>query len=279
MTHTPSNALNSGDHAVITGGSSGLGLELARRLAQRKLRVTLLARDPVKLADAVATITAAAPGADIRALAVDVSDSAALEEKFRSLLAATGGIDILINSAGILREGYFERLDDADFREVMEANFFGTVNTIRTALPYLERAERGRIVNIASVSGLTGVFGYTPYCAAKHAVVGFTESLRYELEPQGIALHLVCPGEFDSPMVDALEQHRTPENRRHTLLIPKLPIGRIADEIIDGVESGSRLIVPGRIARLAVAAQRLALRMSAAIARRRIAGVYVGPHH
>lgn len=277
MTRRRSAPFKPGNHAVVTGGSSGLGLELAHRLAQRNLRVTLVARNQAKLGEAADRIKAATPQAEIRTVAADVSDSASLADGFDRLVAVTGGIDALINSAGILREGYFERLGEADFREVMEVNFFGAVNAVRLALPHLLQAQKGRIVNIASVAGLTGVFGYTPYCAAKHALVGFTESLRYELEPQGMALHLVCPGEFDSPMVHALEQHRTPENRRHTLSIPKLPIEQIADEVIAGVEAGHRLIVPGRITRIAVTSQRLMPGMAASIARRRIAAVYKGP--
>jgi 3-dehydrosphinganine reductase len=161
-----------------------------------------------------------------------------------------GGIDVLINSAGILREGHFETLPMSAFREVMETNFFGLLNVTRAALPYL-RASHGRLVNIASVAGLAGVFGYTPYCSSKHALVGLTESLRLELVPQGIRVHLVCPAEFDSPMVDELDTYRTPENRAQVQTIPKSSVDTIAKDTLAGIRAERFLIVPGTTARLA----------------------------
>jgi 3-dehydrosphinganine reductase len=88
-------------------------------------------------------------------------------------------------------------------------------------------------------------FGYTAYCASKHAVVGFTDALRYELKPEGVGVHLVCPGEFDSPMVDDVDTYRTPENKAHTQTIPKLPVEPIAQAVIDGLREDRYLIVPG----------------------------------
>ncbi|MFD3427241.1 SDR family NAD(P)-dependent oxidoreductase [Nocardia fluminea] len=265
--------LAAGQHAVVTGGSSGLGLALARRLAERGLSITLLARNEAALASAAAQITKSVPAAIVDCRVADVADRAGLEAALEFL---PRGIDVLVNSAGILREGYFETLPDSDFRDVMETNFFGTLNSIRATLPQLKQSG-GRIVNIASVAGLTGVFGYTPYCAAKHALVGFTESLRFELEPQGVRVQLVCPAEFDSPMVDALDRTRTPENREHTLTIPKLGIDELADTTISDIDAGHRTIIPGTKTQLLVAAQRIAPALGNAIARRRIEAVYTDP--
>lgn len=265
--------LRAGQHAVVTGGSSGLGLALAHRFAARGLSVTLVARTEAQLASAAAEIISTVPTAVIDYIPVDVADGSAVEAAFDDLPA---GLDVLVNSAGILREGYFERLAAADFRTVMDVNFFGAVNTIRATLPRLKR-RGGRIVNIASVAGLTGVFGYTPYCAAKHALVGFTDALRFELNPQGVRVQLVCPGEFDSPMVDALELTRTPENRQHTHTIPKLGIGELADATVAGIDRGHHLIIPGAKTNVLVTAQRLAPTIADAIAQQRIAAVYRGP--
>ena len=88
-------------------------------------------------------------------------------------------IDILINCAGILKEGYFENLSEDAFQQVMNVNFFGMLKMIKTFLPMLKQSQ-GRIVNIASMAGLEGVFGYTPYCSSKHAVVGLTKCLDFE---------------------------------------------------------------------------------------------------
>ncbi|MBO0854364.1 MAG: SDR family oxidoreductase [Nocardia sp.] len=264
-----------GRHIVITGGSSGLGLEIAHQLAPRGVRLTLVARNTAKLDAARAEIGDKHPGALVETLSVDVSDQAALDAAF-SELAAAGPIDVLVNSAGILREGYFEDLTDDDFRAVMDVNLFGTINAARAVLPHL-KASRGQVVNIASVAGLTGVFGYTPYCASKHALVGFTDALRYELEPQGVSVVLVCPGEFDSPMVDALDRTRTPENREHTLTIPKLSVDAIAKATIKGIDRDDRVVVPGVVTQAVVAANRLLPAVAGAVGRRAVKKVYQGP--
>ncbi|VBA60804.1 3-alpha-(or 20-beta)-hydroxysteroid dehydrogenase [Mycobacterium attenuatum] len=227
--------------------------------------------------EAVEEIRSANPAARIDYTAVDVTKSgSALAAAFADIAASHQRVDILINSAGIMREGYFESLADKDFRDVMDINFFGTLNPIRAALPYL-KASRGRIVNIASVAGLMGVFGYTAYCSAKHALVGLTESLRFELEPQGISIQLVCPGEFDSPMADTMNEDRTPENREHTLTIPKLGIDELTELTLSGLDRGQRTVVPGARTKAVVATQRLSPAVGYRISRKRIGAVYQGP--
>jgi 3-dehydrosphinganine reductase len=233
---------------VITGGSSGLGLELARHLAKESARLTLIARDRGKLERAAEQLRAHPGGAAVRIESLDIRDEAAVHACMQRIAEADGRIDMLINSAGILREGRIESLPLTDFREVMEINFFGLLIATRAALPYL-KASHGRLVNIASMAGLTGVFGYTPYCSSKHALVGLTESLRFELAPMGVTVHLVCPGEFDSPMTDELDTTRTPENRAHTQTIPKASVESIAEATLDGIRSDRFFIVPGRMTR------------------------------
>lgn len=263
-------------HCVITGGSSGLGLEIARQLVPQGVAVTLIARNESRLAGAAAGLRRQTPGANVRTLVLDVVDAAATRTAFEKLAVKTGAIDTLINSAGILVEGHAEQLAIEDYRAVMDVNLFGTVNACTAALATFGDSP-GTIVNVSSVAGLMGVFGYTAYSSSKHAIVGYTRSLAYELEPRGIRVVLVCPGEFDSPMVDALDTSRTPENREHTLTIPKLSVEQVAAETISGIAAGRRVIVPGRRTRAAVLANRLLPRTSDAVARRRIARVYTGP--
>jgi 3-dehydrosphinganine reductase len=240
---------------VITGGSSGLGLELARRFAADGARLTLIARDRGKLEQAANELQTRHGAANVGVESLDVRDEAATQACMQRVADTQGRIDMLVNSAGILREGRFEALPMQTFREVMEVNYFGLVGATRAALPHL-LASRGRLVNIASMAGFTGVFGYTSYCASKHALVGLTETLRFELEPRGIKVHLVCPGEFDSPMVDEVERHRSPENRAHALTIPKASVESIADGTIMGLRSGRFVIVPGGTTRLVAFAVR-----------------------
>ena len=263
---------------LITGGSSGLGLALAKALVARGDTVALLARDEARLEQAAAMLRAATPGARVFLLASDVQDAELLAVGCDALANSLGGIDVLVNSAGILKEGYFETLPADAHRDVMAINYFGTLNAIRAALPHLKKSAQPRIVNIASVAGLAGVFGYSAYCASKHALVGLSEALRYEFAPQGITLQLVCPGEFDSPMVDALDRTRTPENREHTLTIPKVGVDVIVDAVLRGLDSKDFLIVPGTLAKLSVAGLRHFPGISRAVGDARVRKVYVGPN-
>jgi 3-dehydrosphinganine reductase len=261
---------------VITGGSSGLGLALAEALSARGAHLALVARDEGRLANAEAKLRAARPEAVVGTYALDVTASIGLTDGFSRIAAALGGIDVLVNSAGILREGYFDDSSDADFRAVMDVNCFGSLAAIRAALPHLERS-RGRILNVASVAALAGVFGYTAYCASKHALLGASDALRAELAPRGIRVQVACPGEFASPMVDAIDKTRTPENRAHTLALPRTPVPEIVRDILRGLDGDDFLIVPGRQARFFAFGIRHFPGMSRRIGDGKVKAAYVGP--
>lgn len=275
MRTTPS-VLQPGRHVVITGASSGLGLELACQLAELGVALSLIARDPARLAIARDQVLAISQDGRVAIHPVDVADQKGLTSAIAESSETFGAPHVLVNSAGIIREGYFEDLTDADYRDVMETNLFGSINAVRSALPYLKQT-RGAIVNIASVAGLSGVFGFTPYCASKHALIGFTNALRFELEPQGLRVQLVCPAEFETPMVKALDRTRTPENRAHTQTIPEIPLDQVARETIRGIRSGAHMIVPGWRTRGIVTVQRLAPGLASTIGRRRIAAARRDP--
>lgn len=227
---------------MITGGSSGLGLALAKRLAADN-QIALVARDNEKLQQAADALRREVPGARVDVYSIDVGSAEAAKD-LTAAVTRMGGLDVLINSAGILREGYFEAISERDFHDTMQINFFGTVNAIRSVLPFI-RQSRGRIVNIASIAGLTGVFGYSAYCSSKFALMGLSESLQFELEPYGVHVQVACPPEFESPMVDALDQHRTPENRAHATTIPRLTIDQCADSVLAGIVKNQSIIIPG----------------------------------
>ena len=238
-----------GKNVVITGGSSGLGLAIAKELATRGAIVTLIARNKEKLENAKAEIIKTSGKAYV--FSSDVSKIESVTETLKKIVSEVGLPDILINSAGILREGYFDQLSVETFREVIETNYFGVLNSIKAALPFIIK-RKGRIVNIASVAGLMGVFGYTTYCSSKFALVGLTESLRYEMKPLGVKVHLVCPSEFASPMTEHLNDTRTPENKAHTLTIPEYDIDTMVKDTVKGIERGKFLIVPGTLCRMTI---------------------------
>jgi 3-dehydrosphinganine reductase len=235
-----------------------------------------LARDAQKLSHARSELLARTANAEVHVHSVDVSDGTALASVFDRIAADLGGLDLLVNSAGILREGYFDSLDEQDFRAVMDVNCFGALNAIRAALPHLERSK-GRILNVASIAALTGVFGYAAYCASKHALLGASDSLRAELRPRGIRVQVACPGEFDSPMVEALDRTRSPENRAHTLALPKTSVDEIVRDIVRALEGDDFVIVPGRRARVFAFGIRHFPRTSRRVGDAKIRAAYVGP--
>jgi len=263
---------------IITGGSSGVGKILAERLVKKGATVALMARDKKKLANVKEKLISMASGNQkIEAYSCDVSDDKSVNATFKKITANIGGPDILINSAGILREGYFDNKPLATFREVMGINFFGTLHCIQSALPYFKEKKGGRIVNICSVAGLMGVFGYTAYCASKHAVTGLTHSLRAELKYQNITFHIVYPPEFDSPMVDEINTYRTEENRAIAKTLPKLTSETVADAIIKGIEQNRYEIIPGIATKVVTKFEKLLPSLGRVVADFQVKGAYKGP--
>jgi 3-dehydrosphinganine reductase len=263
---------------VITGGSSGLGKALAQRLIKRGANLMLIARDKSKLARVKDELSAiGTSGQRIEIFPCDVSDYTTTEKTLNTIVDTFGLPDILINCAGILREGYFEKLPLSIFRETMDINYFGVLNCTKAMIPFFRRKGRGRIVNISSLGGKIGSFGYTAYCSSKFAIVGLTDTLRAELKPLNIKLHLVCPGEFESPMVDELNTYRTTENRVVTQTVPVLSLDVVADETIRGIQKDRYLIIPGFIARFLEMTSRWFPSINRAVIDYQISRVYKGP--
>jgi 3-dehydrosphinganine reductase len=262
---------------VITGGSSGLGKALAQRFLKRGANLALIARDTNKLATIKAMLAVTCGvGQKIEIFPCDVSDYAATEKTMNDIADTLGLPDILINSAGILREGYFNNLSLTTFREIMDINYFGVLNCTKAMIPFFKQKGRGRIVNISSLGGKMASFGYSAYCSSKFALVGLTETLRMELKPQGIKVNLVCPGEFESPMVDDLNTYRTAENRVVTQTVPVLPLDVVADEIIKGIQKDRYLIIPGFTAKFLEQLSRFIPSLSRFITDYKIRSVYGG---
>jgi len=246
-----------GQVVIITGGSSGLGKALANRLSAQGAHLALIARDEAKLAAVKGELEAANPHRKVRTYSCDVADFAATETTMAAIAGDLGLPQLLINSAGILREGRFEQVPLQVFQEVVGINYFGTLHCIKAALPYFQQQGHGWIVNISSMGGRFGAFGYSAYCSSKYAVLGLSDSLRCELKPRGIRLQVVCPPEFDSPMVDELNKYRTPENRRVVHTMPVLDAERVADAVMRGLEKKKYLIIPDPMTRMLDLSNRL----------------------
>jgi NAD(P)-dependent dehydrogenase (short-subunit alcohol dehydrogenase family) len=177
---------------LITGGSRGLGLALARELAREGCRLAICARDRRELATAADDLRAR--GADVFVTRCDVSDRGQVARMIRRVTRRFGRIDVLVNNAGIIRVGPLPAMTLEDFEDVMAVNFWGAVHTTLEVLPAMRARGEGRIVNIGSIGGKVAVPHLLPYDCAKFALVGFSEGLRAELAGQGIAVTTVNPG-------------------------------------------------------------------------------------
>ena len=236
---------------IITGGSSGLGRALAARLLRRGASLALIARNPAKLAAVRDELSRDLPeGRRIGIYSCSVSDPVCVEKTVRAIALEMGPPSILINCAGIIHESRFEDQTLETFHDTMSVNFYGALHCIQAVLPYFKQQAGGRIVNISSMGGLMGVFGYTAYCSSKHALNGLTHALRTELAPMNIIVQLVCPGEFDSPMADKLNTYRSAENKAMVFTIPIMRTKRVADAVVKGIEKNRYMIIPGPMARL-----------------------------
>jgi len=223
-----------GSHAIVTGGSRGIGLATAHALLARGARVSLVARDAAVLARAAAELGDEARG--VETAAADVADREALVTALAALTSAAGPCDVLVTSAGISRPGYFQELDDQTFRDLMEVNYFGTLHAIRAVVPSMIARGRGSIVGVSSAAGLLGVFGYTAYSPTKFAVRGLLESLRAELAPQGIHVGCCYPPDVDTEMLANEAAYKPAETEAISGTIRPIPAERVARAIVRGIE-------------------------------------------
>jgi NAD(P)-dependent dehydrogenase (short-subunit alcohol dehydrogenase family) len=178
--------------ALVTGGSRGLGLVLARELVREGAQVAICARDEAELARARHQF--AALGADVFALTCDVTDRDQVEEMLAQIRERLGPVEVLINNAGTIQVGPAEEMTPADYDEALRAHFWGPLYTTLGVLPEMRRRREGRIVNIASVGGKIAVPHLLPYSASKFALVGFSEGLRGALAKERVYVTTVCPG-------------------------------------------------------------------------------------
>lgn len=233
-------------HVLITGGSSGIGLALARQAAAAGARVTLLARDPVKLAAAAASVRAQAPQTPAAfAVVADVADEAAVLAAVHTAEGTHGPVDVLIASAGVARPGYFAELPVDVFRRAMDVNYFGTLHAIKAVTPGMVARRRGRVVIISSGAGLVGLFGYTAYAPSKFALRGLAESLRAELKPSGVGVTIVYPPDTDTPQLAEENLTKPAETRALTAAAGLWSADAVARVTLAGIRRDKFSITPG----------------------------------
>ena len=179
---------------LITGGSRGLGLVLARHFAMENANVALLARTADDLEQAAADLVARDPSIEVHTATCDVRHREEVEAAVAGTVERFGRLDVLVNNAGVIQVGPVEHMEEADFAEAMDVHFWGAYHTTEAALPYLKMQRESRIANVASIGGHVAVPHLAPYVASKFALVGYSDAMRAELAKYGVRVTTVSPG-------------------------------------------------------------------------------------
>ena len=219
----------SGQVAIVTGAGRGLGRAIAQTLGAAGAAVACLDVDPETLAETVATVRAA--GGSAEAFQCDVTDAQRVNDAVGEVAKTMGGPDILVNNAGITRDSLCMRMKDDQWDAVIGVNLRGTFLVTRAVAKPMMKARRGRIINIASVSGMMGNPGQANYSASKAGVIGLTRTVARELAARNITVNAVAPGFIATEMSAALGEEVLEEVKRRT------PLGRLGDpqDVADAV--------------------------------------------
>jgi 3-dehydrosphinganine reductase len=229
--------------ALITGGSSGLGLALANQLAEQDANVWLIARRKDVLESAYKALPSAT-GQKHGMISADVSDWDQVQSAVAKVIREAGVPDLLINCAGAAHPGYVQEIPMEVFHQMMDLDYHGTVNMVKALLPGMLERGSGHIVNISSAAGFLAPFGYAAYSPAKYAVRGFSDVLRLELKPLGVRVSLAFPPDMDTPgMVN--ENKTKPFETIEAFSTKLVPAGPVARSILNGVRRGKYIILPG----------------------------------
>jgi 3-hydroxybutyrate dehydrogenase len=229
----------SGQHAVVTGGGSGIGAAVAAALLRAGARVTLMGRDAARLESHRATLGG---GANVACVGVDVTDESAVDVAFARAVGSQGAIDILVNNAGQAQAAPFAQTDLALWRRMLDVNLTGAFLCTRAVLPAMLAQKRGRIVTVASTAGQVGYPYVAAYCASKHGVIGMTRALALEVATQGVTVNAVCPGYTETELLQASIEQITRKTSRseaeaRSILVRHNPQQRFVapDEVADAV--------------------------------------------
>jgi 3-oxoacyl-[acyl-carrier protein] reductase len=204
--------------ALVTGASQGIGRACALELARAGATVALAARNEGKLAEAVAEIEAA--GGKAAAFALDIASEESIKSCAKAILDRFGKVEILVNNAGITRDGLMLRMKRADWDDVLATNLTGAFLLTQSLLSAMLKNRWGRIINITSVVGRTGQAGQVNYAASKAGMIGLTRSMAREVASRGVTVNAVAPGYIETPMTAVLDE------KQRAAMMATIPLGR-----------------------------------------------------
>jgi 3-dehydrosphinganine reductase len=230
--------------ALITGGSSGIGLALAKELARQGMRIAILSRRADALAAAQAEIQPLSQHV-VLTLAADVSDWQKLRPALEAFQKSVGVPDLLVNCAGVVRPGLFEELTVDLFDWMISINLMGPIHTCKVMVPGMLARGSGYIVNVSSVAGFIGTYGYTAYGASKFGLRGFSDALRSELRSRGLQVSVVFPPDTDTPQLAGETAYKPAVTKQLSASASVQTAEKVAEEIRKGIQKDRHLIIPG----------------------------------
>ncbi|MDG6224344.1 MAG: SDR family NAD(P)-dependent oxidoreductase [Candidatus Thermoplasmatota archaeon] len=223
-----------GTRSLVTGGSSGIGLEISRLLANEGSEVIMVARDPNRLRTASRSVKGC------KTFSSDVSEKESLDE-VASKVFEEGALDLLVNCAGISIPGEITDLEQRAIEDTLDINLLGTINSCRSFLSGM--GEGSHVINFSSVAGIVGIYGYTAYSASKFGVIGFSQALRMELKEKGIGVSVVLPPDTDTPQLHGEDQMKPKRTRRISGSIPVARPEWVAKRTLDSARSRRFMVV------------------------------------
>jgi NAD(P)-dependent dehydrogenase (short-subunit alcohol dehydrogenase family) len=225
-----------GKTAFVTGGASGIGLELGRAFAKAGMKVMLADVETGALERAVASLRDIAR--DVRGIPCDVADAGSVERAAQATYDAFGHVHVVCNNAGVAAGGGIDQISLDNWRWVIDVNLMGVLHGVRTFLPHIRaHGEGGHIVNTASMAGMNGGLGFSPYAASKFAVVAMSEGLSMQLKPHGIGVSVLCPS-FVRTAIGESGRNRPERYGQAQPLDPASPAGLMVAEIARRLEAG-----------------------------------------
>lgn len=220
-----------GQVAIVTGGTAGIGKEIAKTLAKQGAYVAVFGTNEERGALIVNEIQQIPSVAGASFHKVNVANYSEVEQAIKTVLESQGKVDILVNNAGITKDQLLMKMSEEDWDQVLEVNVKSCYNTCRCLMRPFLKAKRGKIINISSVVGLTGNAGQTNYAASKAAIIGFSKSLAKELASRNILVNCVAPGFIETSMTEVLTDAQKQETLRN------IPLGRMGmtEEVANAV--------------------------------------------
>lgn len=206
--------------AVITGGTRGIGRAVVSDFLKKGYRVAFMYRSRTDLADEI-KIEAVKYNSEVLAYQLDISATEAVNQTITQIYNTWGRIDVLVNNAGITRDKSLAGMNFNEWDDVMKVNLYGLFNVSRRCIFYMLKQRFGRVINVSSISGITGIKGQVNYSCSKAAMIGFTKALAKEVAKYGISVNCIAPGGVDTDMVNSLNE------AEKSKLFDDIPMGRL----------------------------------------------------